>query len=182
MTIKKFFVVTAVLLNTAASACSTIQVGASTPEYVRFLDTSAFSTIYPAEWKAEIFDKGIIVFAPPELVDGGELAASVTVYRDAPAASEETDAELLDHFLSAGPVRGEYSLLSPIEDTMVDGIPGLEVEIGSGDQAAGLHGRIEMVQLDNGAVYYFTALAPADSWEEDWMLIEPIIRQVEFTE
>lgn len=181
MTIKKMFLITALLFSTLVSACALTSGESSELQYVRFLDTSAFSTIYPENWKAEIFEKGIMVFASPELLEGGTLAASVTVYRDAPADSEETDRELLDHFLSAGPLRGDYRLLSPIEDTMIGGIPGLKVEIGSGDKAV-LRGKIEMVQLDNGAVYYFTALAPADSWEHGWRLMEPIIRQVEFTE
>ena len=153
-----------------------------TVPFIRFEETQAFHTLYPSGWEAYILDKGIVLFAPPEVLEDKVPGPSLTVYRDAPADSIETLSVLMDHFLDNGPMRADYLLTSSIQNTEVNGVQGLMVDFESTDPGDQIKGRIEMVRLDNQAVYYFIASAPHDVWDQEWFYLEQIIHQSVFIE
>ncbi|MBN1266828.1 MAG: hypothetical protein JXA25_15135 [Anaerolineales bacterium] len=155
---------------------------AETVQFVRFDETKAFQTLYPQGWEARIVETGILVFAPVEVMNEDKPGPSLTVYRDAPADSTESLSELMDHFLSNGPIREGYKLVTPINETGINGFQGLMVDFESTAEDNTLKGRIEMVRLDNQAVYYFIASAPQQVWEKEWFFMDQIIRQSIFNE
>jgi len=173
----------ALLILPAAAGCTQTpaEAHAEAIPFVRFEKTQAFSTIYPAGWEAVILETGIIVFAPQEVFKSEAAGPSLTVYRDAPADSMESPAELLDHFLELGPLR-EGFLVEPSLETEIDGVPGLTAAFSSTSSDLPLQGCIAMVRLENNAVYYFVAAAPRQQWDQEWFYLEQIIHQTTFNE